>query len=238
MHESDRLNDHQKFKELAALAQARGLTVSERIELERHLELCEACCVISAEYSLLSSQGMAFLAADCGHVPETDAWDSRTARDELSSRIRESEHPVIGSAEVERPRPAWFFGAWNTGVRWATAAAVACLVVGIGAYHLGSRQPAGGASLSGVISPAPTALQQLASEKNTTDDLLAAQTTQISRLQKQISSEQRDLAGLRAALRVAENRTSELSTANSKEETQYRQVSDERDKLAAQVRDA
>jgi hypothetical protein len=238
MYESDRLNDHQKFKELAALAQARGLTVSERIELKRHLELCEACCVISAEYSLLSSQGMAFLAADCGHVPETDAWDSRTARDELSSRIRESEHPAIGSAEVERPQPAWFFGPWNTGIRWATAAAVACLVVGIGAYHLGSRRPAGGASVSGAISPAPTALQQLASEKNTTDDLLAAQTTQISRLQKQISSEQRDLAGLRAALRVAENRASELSTANSKEETQYRQVSDERDKLAAQVRDA
>jgi hypothetical protein len=61
---------------------------------------------------------------------------------------------------------------------------------------------------------------------------------QISRLQKQISGEQRDLAGLRAALRAAENHSSELSTANSKGETQYRQVSEERDKLAVQVRDA
>src|SRR3984893_18880623 len=48
----------------------------------------------------------------------------------------------------------------------------------------------------------------------------------------------RDLAGLRAALRAVENHSSDLSTANSKGETQFRQVSEERDKLAAQVRDA
>ncbi len=240
MHESEGLNDHQKFKQLAALAQARGLTVSERIELKRHLDLCEACRRISTEYSLLSSQGMAFLAADCGQVAEADAWDSRAARDELSSLIRESKHPVTASDEVDRSRPAPVFGAWNAGARWAAAGAVACLLVGVGAgaYHLGSRRPAGRAGLSAIVSPAPTSLQQLASEKNTADDLLAAQTAQISRLQKQISAEQRDLAGLRAALRVAENRSNELSNANSKGETQYREVSEERDKLAAQVRDA
>jgi hypothetical protein len=239
MHESDRLNDHQKFKELAALAQARGLTVSERIELKRHLELCEACRTISAEYSLLSSQGMAFLAADCGHIAEADDWDCRAAQDELSSRIRESEHSAIASAEVDGPRPARFLVAWNAGVRWAAAAAVACLLVGVGAYQLGIRRPAGLARPSAVVSSSsPTPLQQLASEKKTADDLLLAQTAQISLLQKQISGEQRDLAGLRAALRAAETRSGELSTANSKGETQYLQVSEERDKLAAQVRDA
>jgi len=241
MHESERLNDHQKFKELAALAQARGLTVSEQIELKRHLELCEACRVIAAEYSLVGSQGMVFLAAECGHVPEADAWDSRAARGELSWRVRESEHSAIALGEVERPRAAHVFGAWNAGVRWAAAGAVACLLVGVvaGAYQLGSRRPAGPASPSAVISSSSlTPLQQLASEKNAADDLLAAQTAQISRMQKQISSEQRDLAGLRVALRVAENRSSELSTANSKGETQYQQVSEERDKLAAQLRDA
>jgi hypothetical protein len=240
MHESDRLNDHQKFKELAALAQARGLTVSERIELKHHLELCEACRRISAEYSLLSSQGMPFLAADCGQLAKADGWNSRAARDQLSSRIRESERSAIVSVDFERPRPAWFFGVRNAGVRWAAAGAVACLLVGVatGAYQLGSRRPSERARLSVVTTSALTPLQQLASEKNRADDLLAAQTVQISRLQKEISSEQRDLAGLRAALRVAENRTSELSTANSQGETQYRQVSEERDKLAAQVRDA
>ena len=235
MHESERLNDHQKFKELAALAQARGLTISEGIELKRHLELCEACRRISAEYALLASQGMAFLAADCGHVAEADDWDCRAARDE---RIRESEHSAIASAELDRPRPASFLVAWNAGGRWAAAAAAACLLVGVGAYQLGSRRPAGPASPSAVISSSPTPLQQLASEKKTVDELLVAQTAQISRLEKQISGEQRDLSGLRAALRAVETRSSELSTANSKGETQYRQVSEERDKLAVQLRDA
>jgi hypothetical protein len=237
MHENERLNDHQKFKELAALSQGHGLTVSERIELKRHLQLCEACREIYREYSLLSSEGMAFLAADCGHVPEAEAWDYRAALNELSSRIRESEYSAIPS-EVGRPRAAHVFGAWIARVRWAAAAAVACLLVGVGAYHLGSRRPAELARPSVVVSPAPTPLQQLASEQKTADDLLLAQVAQISRLQKQISGEQRDLAGLRAALRAVENHSSELSTANSKGETQYRQVAEERDKLAAQVRDA
>ena len=243
MHENDRLNDHQKFKELAALAQARGLSVSEQIELKRHVEACETCRAIYREYFLLSSEGMAFLAADYGHVSEAEAWDHRAARDQLFSRIRESEHfaiasTEIASTEVDRPRPARVFGAWGTRLRWAAAAAVACLLVGVGAYHLGSRRPAELARLSTVVSPAPTPLQQLASEKKTADDLLVTQMAQISRLQKQISGEQRDLVGLRAALRAVENHSSELSTANSKGETQFRQVSEERDKLAAQVRDA
>src|ERR1700732_614591 len=157
MHENDRLNDHQKFKELAALAQARGLSVSEQIELKRHLQLCEACRAIYREYSLLGSEGMAFLAADYGHVAEAEAWDHRAARDQLFSRIRESEHSAIASAEiasteVDRPRPARAVGAWIARVRWAAGAAVACLLVGVGAYHLGSRRPAG-LPLSAVISP-------------------------------------------------------------------------------------
>src|SRR6266481_7629900 len=234
MHENERLNDHQKFKELAALAGGRGLTVSEQIELKRHLQLREACREIYREYSLLSSEGMAFLAADYGHVSEAEAWDYRAARDQLSARIRESEHSAIASAEiasaeVDRPRPARVFGAWIARARWAATAAVACLLVGMGAYHLGSRRPAGLARPSAVVSPALTPLQQLASEKKTADDLLLAQMAQISRLQKQISGEQRDLTGLRAALHAAENHSSELSTANSKGETQFRQVSEERD---------
>ena len=70
------------------------------------------------------------------------------------------------------------------------------------------------------------------------EDLLAAQTTQISRLQKQILGDERDLAGLRATLHAAESRSNELSATSSTEEAHLRQVSEERDKLAAQVRDA
>src|SRR5258707_122726 len=104
MHENERLNDHQKFKELAALAQGRGLAVSERIELKRHLQLCKACRAIYREYSLLSSEGMAFLAADGGHVSEAEAWDYGAVQNELFSRIRESEPPSIVPSGNPRPR--------------------------------------------------------------------------------------------------------------------------------------
>ena len=85
MHRDERLNDHHKFKELAALALGNGLTVSERIELKRHLEICDSCRAVSGEYSFLSEDGMSFLAADGGHVPEAEAWDYREAQTELFS---------------------------------------------------------------------------------------------------------------------------------------------------------
>jgi hypothetical protein len=240
MDKSERLNDHQKFKELAALAQAGALTFSEQIELKRHLGLCEPCRTVFDEYSLLGSEGMAFLAAEGGHVSEAEGWDHRAVQAELSEQIRGTEHPANVLAEVDPSRRPSFFGVWNAGARWAAAAAVACLVVGVGAYQLGSRQPASRARTPdlALLSPAPAPLQELSSEKKIADDLLAAQSTQISRLQKQISGEERNLAGLRAALRAAEDRSNELSTANSKAETQFRQVSEDRDKLAIQVRDA
>jgi hypothetical protein len=256
MHHNERLNDHQKAKELAVLALGNGLTDSERLELKRHLELCAACRAISGEYSLLGTEGMAFLAADCGQVAEAEAWNDRAARNALFSRIRECESsaivPTIVPTEIvptaivptgaDQPGPARGFLFWNAKARWAATAAAACLlvVVGAGAYHLGSRRQVGRERISAVVlAPrAPTPLQELTSLKKAAEDLLAVQAAQISRLQKQISNEQRDLAGLRGALRLAADRSSELSTANSQGEAQLRQVSEERDKLAAQVRDA
>jgi hypothetical protein len=233
------MNDHQKFEEFAALAHGRGLTVSERVEFERHLQLCASCRKVYGEYSLLGSEGMAFLAADWGRVPEAAAWDYRNARDKLSSRIRASET----SALVSQSRVARFFWSWDWRTRWIAAATAACLLVVVGAstYQIGTRQRAARARTSAdfvVASFAPTQLQELAKQKQTTDDLLAAEAAQISRLQKQISSEEKDLARLRAALHVAEDHSGELSAAYSKGEAQFRHVSEDRDRLAAQVRDA
>jgi len=240
MHEDQRLNDHQKFKELAALARGCGLTISERIELKRHLDLCEACRTISREYALLSSQGMDFLAADFGQVLEAETWDYRAVQNDLALQVQEFEHSEVTRDEFDHLHRVHSFSVWSAGVRWAAAGA-ACLTiaVGMGAYHLGNRRAfRPQISASAITSPAPAQLQQIILEKKSADDLLAGQTVQISRLQRQISSEQRDLAGLRAALYLAEQRSSELSDTSGKRETQFRQVSEERDKLAGQLRDA
>src|SRR5580700_4044990 len=124
MLERERRNDHQKFKELAALAQGRALTGGERIELKRHLELCSACRAISGEYSLLGSQGMTFLAADGGHVAEAEAWNDR-ARMELFSRIQEPETSDVILTEAltdipkQPPRRASFLPTWSARAKWA-----------------------------------------------------------------------------------------------------------------------
>jgi len=96
MHESDRLNDHQKFKEMAALAQARVLTAGERIELKRHLQMCETCRAVAGEYSLLSSEGMAFLAAEYGRV--SDRLANRAGFYEPAAVPSAVRRPIIESA--------------------------------------------------------------------------------------------------------------------------------------------
>jgi len=57
-------------------------------------------------------------------------------------------------------------------------------------------------------------------------------------LQRQISGEQQDIAGLRQLLRAAQDRSVGLSAANGKKEEEFRQASEERDQLANQLRDA
>jgi len=243
MHDNERLNDHQRFRELAALAQGRGLTVGEQVELKCHLHLCEACREIFSEYSLISSEGMAFLAADCGLIAEAEDWDSGAAQAGLFSRIQGSE--VAPTGRASKPGRAHIFLPWARRAPWVGAASTACLVAAVaaGAYHLGIRHQSGPAQasditlISSAVSPSPKVLHELAAEKKNADDLLGAEAAQISQLQKQISNEQRDLAGLRAALRAAEDHSSELYAAKSRSEVQFRQVSEERDKLAAEVRD-
>ena len=63
MHISERLDDHQKFKELAILAQRGSISDIERLELNNHLRVCRACRQVCDEYSLISTAGMPFLAA-------------------------------------------------------------------------------------------------------------------------------------------------------------------------------
>ncbi|MGB6773290.1 MAG: hypothetical protein WBE45_02870 [Terriglobales bacterium] len=236
MHRGERLDDHQKFKEMAALAQGHGLSDHAEMELALHLQQCDACRAIYDEYSVISTEGMAFLAVAGGHVQEPEAWDDRATRDRLLARVRETKPSGPVLTVSNRLRPAQPFWGWVARQRWAAAVA-ACLVFGIaiGAYQVGGRMHQARLTSSTVVS---AQLQELASEKKVAEDLFASQTARISQLQKQISGNQRDLTGLRAALHMAEDHTSELSAANSKGEAQLRQISEERDKLAAQVRDA
>jgi len=243
MHKDQRPDDHQKFRELAALAQGHGPTGREQLELKHHLQQCAACRGIYDEYSLIHTEGMAFLAATCDQSQESDEWDPRSVRNKLLDQVRESERRRPGLVEIDRPkRVAGALLSRGVATRWVTAAMAACLIVGVaaGAYQLGGRTHIVGQPIP-VATPAhepELASLELASQKKEAEEALASQTTQIARLQRQISGEQQDIAGLRQLLRAAQDRSAGLSAANGKKEEEFRQASEERDQLANQLRDA
>src|SRR3981189_705171 len=100
MHKSGRLDDHQRFKELGALAQGGECSDSEWLELKRHLQTCGSCREAYSEYSLIAKEGMPFLAAARGYIPESNSWDEGTACSEVLSRIREMEQPPTALAKA------------------------------------------------------------------------------------------------------------------------------------------
>ena len=234
MNKNERLDDHQKFKELAALAQRGTLTESERLELQNHLQTCGSCQQAYDEYALISTEGMNFLAAAHGFSRETRAWDDRPARHELFARIRQTQGTnSAGPAARLLPmgRPAL---RKNMSAQWAAAvAACILLAVAVGAYQLGGRRSIAQQR------PVPSAsdIQTLAIENKTSGELIASQNAQLFRLQTQVSNDQQEISKLRDALHAADARSIALLAANSAEGEQFRRLSEERDKLASQLRD-
>src|SRR3984893_5629344 len=142
MPNNERLDDHQTFKELCALAHGNMLSGPEQQELERHLQHCYSCRKICAEYSLISTEGMPLLAAHYGQDQECERWDDRNARHRLFSRIRETAQHGPQLVKAKLPR---FPLLDPTKSRAAAAGIAACIMaaLAVGAYHLGGlvREP-------------------------------------------------------------------------------------------------
>src|SRR3981081_3460254 len=107
MHKNERLDDHQTFRELCALAQGGTLRIDERQELERHLQHCYSCREIYAEYSLISTEGMPLLAAHYGQDRDCERWDDRDVRHRLFSQIGEAAHYGPQLVRAKLPGFSW-----------------------------------------------------------------------------------------------------------------------------------
>lgn len=241
MNKSERLDDHQKFKELAALAHRGALTDDERLALSRHLEFCISCRQAYAEYSLLSREGMPFLAATYGHGDEVQDWDDRAVRNKLLARVRsegrDAEYSSSAGARAQVLRIGHTFFPRSVTGQWAAGAVAACvlLAVAFGAYHLGGRM--GVAEQRTPFVP-PFQAPDLAAQNKPSDDLVAQQAAQISRLQVHVSAGQQEVVRLREALRATEDRYTTLSKTEAEQDAEFRDVSEQRDKLISQLRDA
>ena len=66
----------------------KALTNNERMELDRHLRVCDSCRQVFDEYALISAEGMPFLATAYGFADDSEDWDDRPGRNRLLARVQ------------------------------------------------------------------------------------------------------------------------------------------------------
>jgi anti-sigma-K factor RskA len=233
MNKADRLDDHQKFKELAALSLRSELSESEQLEMEFHLRGCRACRQVYEEYALISGEGMSFLAAAYGYEQASDTWDDRAVGEELLKRAKARVQEPVPSYAAKLHRITGVADSRRGVFSWGALAAAACILLAatVGAYHFGSHRRTAEPAIALSSSP----VQQITAEKQLAG---ALEETRISKLQSQVASDQQEIGRLRTALRTAETHADSLSSTNTTRDEQFRQVSAERDKLSDQLREA
>src|ERR1700730_2025119 len=144
MNKNERLDHHQKFNDLAALAQRGSLTDSERLDLERHLQVCSSCQQAYNEYALISAEGMPFLAAAYGYNRAGEAWDNCSTRKKLFARMQEAERPAapVARGKILRMDAAVLRRKMVARLSIGAIAACTLILVGLGGYRIGGHKRA------------------------------------------------------------------------------------------------
>ena len=96
-------DDHDRFRELSALANTGALNSAELAELHGHLQFCGHCREIDDQYRLLARVGMAELTAVHSSGQEETEWDDTATRRKLLDRIP-SPIPRISSGIFRPPK--------------------------------------------------------------------------------------------------------------------------------------
>ena len=227
--------EHEKFKELCALAASGSLAPLELSELRVHLEHCDSCREALAQYRILNAEGIPPLAEGYLSRPERIVWDDSEVREKLWANIRSQRQ----SSDQDSPAAIIQQNGHQTTKLRATAglaiAAGILLAVASGAYHLGARmhQP------EKTATTAPTALEEqfakLSEQKKAAEESLAVQEKRLAQLQAESAEKEQALAKLRATLRELEARSNELMAASSQSEAQLKELAQQRDELNAKL---
>jgi hypothetical protein len=241
MHFNETRDDHhERFRQLCALAVSGSLSPLESSELRLHLQECESCSQILAEYQVLATQGMAALAETFGeeHQP---TWNESQASRRLLDRVRaDRDVPSIAA----KPSPVSVLPGYLRApvMGWLLAAGLAAslvLAAGYGGYRFGATARAPQTpNVAGASPSNAKQLQRLSEEKAAADALLAAQANQLAELQKQSDEKERELQKLRVELQAAQNRAAEVTAANGQADEKLRKVLQERESLDTQLRAA
>jgi hypothetical protein len=237
MHINERLDDHQKFKELAVLAQRGKISDIEQFELNNHLRVCRACQHVCDEYSLIRAVGMPFLAAAFDQDREAEEWDNRPAHDRLMARLRSLDDRASPRETAEPGNARYFFYPQKTAFRLGVAVLAACILVAIAAsmYWMGVRtRVTAHQNLPVTIS----GVQEIAAAKDEKRELIAAQNAQLLRVQSELAKTRRQIVRLQQTLQADESHSALVAMDHAKTAEQLHAASAERDVLADKLRDA
>jgi hypothetical protein len=168
---------------------------------------------------------------------EARTWDAAAAQRKLFSHL---EAAVPGSLPMaqdpNRKKHALRLRAF------VPLAAAACLVaiLSYGTFLLGRRSEA---HLPKLAAPQAELVprdryENLAAEKKSFDDLLAAESRKLAQFESEAGRRQQEIAQLRSDLKAANDRSDQLAVAQTSNEDQLRGLSTERNSLAAQLEDA
>jgi len=236
MHINERLDDHQKFRRLAAVAQRGTISDIEQVELNNHLRVCRACRQICDEYSLLGAVGMPFLAATVHQDREVEEWDNRPVRDRLMMRVQSIDEWVSSSESGEDCNPRAAFLPRNIPIPWGFAALAACILFVIAAcmYWLGAHRQI----MADHNQSAPVAGLVQDAAKDMREGLIEVQKEKLSRMEAGLVKEQREIARLQDALQAAEKHSAAVAAADARTGEQLREASTQRDQLVVELHDA
>jgi hypothetical protein len=242
--ENERPTGHERFKELGALANSGSLTDGETAELQAHLKTCWECREARRQYLILSTEVLPLLGGDRRPGQAGHDWDDARTRRKLFSRIRNEQRQSSSDASHlpqvrSRPRlPQLRRVVVGSFARRALAASLV-VAVSLGAFWTGRRTQTTSSRTSGsLLTPAgDDRLQDLRTQKESLEELLGAQAKRLLQLQQEGSRREQELANLRSQLRALEDQSNQLGAAKDATEQQLRGASQQRDMLAAKLRE-
>jgi hypothetical protein len=239
MIEHEELNEHEQFKQLAALAISSTLTSSERSALGGHYQVCGECRELYQQNLVLIKQGIPLLAARYVNQEDCGNWDDTPTRRKLFDRVRTHRQTVSSESarQLKIDVGSLLLSRIPFALAWAIVAACLVGAIGIVGYRLGTR------TWAGAKQPATSAvggLQKLMAEKQKAvdklDELLDAQRKNLLELQREGSQRDSELTKLQGDLRLAQEQANELAAAKGTMDQQLRTVTQQRDSLSGQLR--
>jgi hypothetical protein len=236
--------NHENFRELAALAASGDLCPSEWSLLKAHLVGCEECRELALQYIVLTTEGIPSLAEN--YTPRLDLDSAHDANDweKLHERVREDREEV--STELEIPETG-VVSNFKLGRRFArsplvqmTLAAGFMLAVGVAAYHLGVSGQARDlpATVAAQPPPPPLLVNSLAEEQNKFSEAASLDAKRITELEQQNTMMAQEIERLRARLRDIDQQLDQAKELNSQSDGQVHTLAQQRDELSSQLLDA